>query len=177
MNIKTYQGQAERTLPDLGTKVLNTSHMIYGMLSEVNELYDSTDSVNTSEELSDISWYLANYCTINSIDLNSLITFSSTYFFRKKEHYEKQLVYDLSKLCNSEKRELAYKKPFNQEDKVDLVIEIAKSLNDCYVYHKINIFDSLQKNIDKLKARFPEKFNEHDALNRDLDAERKILEQ
>ena len=34
----------------------------------------------------------------------------------------------------------------------------------------------LQLNIDKLKARFPDKFTEHDALNRDLDKERSILE-
>jgi hypothetical protein len=38
-------------------------------------------------------------------------------------------------------------------------------------------FESLlQLNIDKLKARFPEKFTESHALNRDLDKERDILE-
>lgn len=36
--------------------------------------------------------------------------------------------------------------------------------------------DILQTNIDKLKARFPEKFTEHHALNRDLNTERNILE-
>ena len=37
--------------------------------------------------------------------------------------------------------------------------------------------DSLrQKNIDKLKARFPDKFTEHSANNRDLQTERQILE-
>jgi hypothetical protein len=34
----------------------------------------------------------------------------------------------------------------------------------------------LQTNIDKLKARYPEKFTENDALNRDLNKERNILE-
>lgn len=34
----------------------------------------------------------------------------------------------------------------------------------------------LQTNIDKLRARYPEKFTTEDALNRDEDAERKILE-
>jgi NTP pyrophosphatase (non-canonical NTP hydrolase) len=34
----------------------------------------------------------------------------------------------------------------------------------------------LQTNIDKLRARYPEKFTAEDALNRDEDAERKILE-
>lgn len=31
--------------------------------------------------------------------------------------------------------------------------------------------------IRKLRARFPDKFNEHDANNRDLNAEREVLEQ
>lgn len=35
---------------------------------------------------------------------------------------------------------------------------------------------ALEKNIDKLKKRYPEKFSTENALNRDLDAERKVLE-
>jgi len=35
--------------------------------------------------------------------------------------------------------------------------------------------DILELNIDKLKARYPDKFTEKDALNRDLDKEREIL--
>ena len=36
--------------------------------------------------------------------------------------------------------------------------------------------DILQTNIDKLKARYPDKFSEHYAINRDLNSERNILE-
>ena len=34
----------------------------------------------------------------------------------------------------------------------------------------------LQRNIDKLKARYPDKFSQEKALNRNLDKERDILE-
>lgn len=37
--------------------------------------------------------------------------------------------------------------------------------------------DVMQKNIDKLRARYPDKFSEDKALNRDLSKERKVLEQ
>lgn len=38
-------------------------------------------------------------------------------------------------------------------------------------------FEEVQQiNIDKLRARFPDKFTEYDAQNRDLDGERKVLE-
>ena len=36
--------------------------------------------------------------------------------------------------------------------------------------------EAQEKNIAKLKARFPNKFTEIDALNRNLDAERRVLE-
>lgn len=36
--------------------------------------------------------------------------------------------------------------------------------------------DGLEKNINKLKARFPNKFTQEDAVNRDLEKERKTLE-
>jgi NTP pyrophosphatase (non-canonical NTP hydrolase) len=36
--------------------------------------------------------------------------------------------------------------------------------------------EGFQKNIDKLKARYPEKFSEEKAINRDLKKERSILE-
>jgi NTP pyrophosphatase (non-canonical NTP hydrolase) len=44
-------------------------------------------------------------------------------------------------------------------------------------HFKIELSDIWQTNINKLKGRFPEKFNFEDALNRDLNNERKILEQ
>lgn len=40
----------------------------------------------------------------------------------------------------------------------------------------IDFYESLEININKLKARYGEKFSSEAALNRDLDKERKILE-
>ena len=40
----------------------------------------------------------------------------------------------------------------------------------------VKFIDMLQKNIDKLRVRYPEKFTEEKALNRDLEKEREILE-
>jgi NTP pyrophosphatase (non-canonical NTP hydrolase) len=47
-----------------------------------------------------------------------------------------------------------------------LVIDVLKTTFD----------EVLTVNIDKLKARYPEKFTEFHAVNRDLETERKILE-
>ena len=56
-------------------------------------------------------------------------------------------------------------------------------LNEIYQYiltiaysYGVDIEDGLEKNIAKLKKRYPEKFDENLAVNRDLETERKILE-
>ncbi|MEK6915103.1 MAG: nucleoside triphosphate pyrophosphohydrolase family protein [Nanoarchaeota archaeon] len=76
----------------------------------------------------------------------------------------------------------AYKKHFaygKNLDKINVEEEIADIMwyisNLCRIL-EISFEDILQKNIDKLKARFPEKFDELKALKRNLEIERKILE-
>jgi NTP pyrophosphatase (non-canonical NTP hydrolase) len=75
------------------------------------------------------------------------------------------------------KRKLAYNKNI---DYVNLKEELGDILwyvaNLCNI-HNWDMEDIMDININKLKVRFPEKFTEFHALNRDLIEERKILEQ
>lgn len=82
-----------------------------------------------------------------------------------------------AELADVFKKALAYKK------EVDWV-NVKEEAADClwYIANLCNINgwdlrDLMQTNIDKLKARFPEKFDIDKAINRDLKTERKILEQ
>jgi hypothetical protein len=59
---------------------------------------------------------------------------------------------------------------------LERVVKVLEALSDCYTYSNIDPYEAMQKNIDKLKARFPEKFTEELANNRDLVKEREILE-
>jgi NTP pyrophosphatase (non-canonical NTP hydrolase) len=64
-------------------------------------------------------------------------------------------------------------------DEVNLKEEIGDVLWYCAIALEAlgTDFESvMQTNIDKLKARYPEKFTEESANNRDLDTERQILE-
>ena len=74
------------------------------------------------------------------------------------------------------KKHLAYKK------EVDYV-NAAEEIGDIFWYaanfcrmNNISMEEILDKNIAKLETRYPEKFTQEKALNRDLDAERNILE-
>lgn len=75
------------------------------------------------------------------------------------------------------KKHIFYGKPLD-------IVNIAEECGDLFWYLAETLtaidqkfVDVMQRNIDKLRARYPEKFTEEKALNRDLDAERSILEQ
>lgn len=70
-----------------------------------------------------------------------------------------------------------------ENDKKYDIVNLSEELGDVFWYMAILsdvtgiAFEEMQKiNIEKLKSRYPEKFTEHNAINRDLDKERKILE-
>jgi len=177
LTLKEYQQLTLRTLPDLGSKQLNILHMILGLNSEFCELYEAIDDVNRGEEISDIAWYLSNYCNIENIDLWRIFEFRPQlyYFIPKNDDYIEQLQVAVAKLTDLVKKNFAYKKEINRGDILDSVELIAQRLNDCYAYYNINPFDSIYKNIEKLKIRFPEKFSEENANNRNLEAEYEAL--
>ena len=73
------------------------------------------------------------------------------------------------------KKEIYYGKEL---DKVNLAEEIGDILWYCAIaLSELGVSEEvMKKNIAKLEARYPEKFTEEKAENRDLEAERKILE-
>lgn len=79
-------------------------------------------------------------------------------------------------LMDAFKRKIFYGKDLDvvnvKEEIGDLMWYVAILLREL----DLDFEDLLQTNIDKLKARYPEKFTEENALNRDLDKERQILE-
>ena len=63
------------------------------------------------------------------------------------------------------------------------VVHLMEELGDSSWYERVGVdvleityLDMLQRNVDKLKARFPQKFTEEHAVNRDLKKEREALE-
>jgi NTP pyrophosphatase (non-canonical NTP hydrolase) len=117
MNFQEYQKGAFRTLAVLKNKFTDDLHMVLGIVTEAGELADAykkylaygkeLDYVNVQEELGDLMWYIANFCTLNNFDFEKI----------------------------------------------------------------------LEINQKKLKARYPEKFTQENAENRNLIRERQILDE
>src|SRR5688572_11699064 len=86
------------------------------------------------------------------------------------------IVTEAGELLDAFKRNIYYGKEL---DKVNVKEEIGDLMWYIAILAREMDFDFediLQTNIDKLKSRYPEKFTEQHALNRDLGKERDILE-
>jgi NTP pyrophosphatase (non-canonical NTP hydrolase) len=83
---------------------------------------------------------------------------------------------EVAEIADVYKKHIAYKKPI---DYVNIKEELGDAMwyiaNLCNI-HGWDLRDILATNIAKLKSRYPEKFTEENALNRDLVIEREILE-
>jgi hypothetical protein len=172
-------------------------HAILGMETEVNEMLDATDNVNMLEECGDFSWYQAIYeaaCpgTIDESfilpavsDKTILVDVLCQTFNNMLEHSkdvnDKNILVDLlrqtvNNILDHSKKVLMYGKPFDIE-------AVAINMNKSYylVNQLITVCGGTPEqvrevNIAKLSARYPDKFNDYHAENRDLEKERAILE-
>jgi NTP pyrophosphatase (non-canonical NTP hydrolase) len=84
---------------------------------------------------------------------------------------------EANELLDDYKKQFAYGKA---SDKTNVAEEIGDQfwylINLCRMIN-INPEDVFDTNIKKLKSRYPDKFSQEKAINRDLDKERKILEE
>lgn len=82
---------------------------------------------------------------------------------------------EAGEITDAIKKYLIYGKPLDDtnliEEAGDLMWYISLLLRSLNISYE-NVW---QRNIDKLKVRFPEKFTEEKALNRDLNKEREVL--
>lgn len=91
-------------------------------------------------------------------------------------HASMGLVTEAGEFQDALKKHIFYGKPL---DTTNLKEEIGDILWYCAIALEAlgTDFESvMQTNIDKLKARYPEKFTENSAINRNVEQERKILE-
>jgi NTP pyrophosphatase (non-canonical NTP hydrolase) len=97
--------------------------------------------------------------------------------FFNELHMAMGIATEAGELLDAYKKNFAYKKIL---DKTNVAEEIGDifwyTFNLCRMFN-INPEDIMENNIKKLKARFPEKFTEENAINRNLDRERQILEE
>ncbi len=83
---------------------------------------------------------------------------------------------EAGELLDAYKKHFAYGKDLDKTNVGEEIADIMWYISNLCRMLNIDMEEMLQRNIAKLKARYPEKFDEIKALNRNLEKERQILE-
>lgn len=181
MTFKEYKNFTKRTLPDLGSQVLNSVHMVLGFVSESYELAEAVqkeDLVNAGEEIGDKLWYLANYINVNELEFD--LEFQKepvpvSYIGQVDSQGANFFILE-TELADYDKKWLAYGKERDRQKMSIIATKLFYAYNNMLIYMELDPSIVMSRNIAKLLIRFPDKFTEEDANNRDLIAERAVLE-
>jgi hypothetical protein len=178
MEWNEYKKLSEKTLSTefhCGKQTENLLHGVIGILTELDELFSWNDEVNKKEEVADVFWYLALLDREMNLDLK-IPQIKNEYTQLTNESLITKTISVTCLLLDDLKKKLYY----NKQIPFDIFSTRSKTVfeNMCAFCHHndINIQSILDRNIDKLKARYGEKFSSDKAINRNLEIERLILE-
>ena len=172
-----YAYLAKRTCVDLDSKELDRFHMLLGLITEISEICDmykkhiaykkDFDLVNLGEEWADTCWYIANDMLLVNYDFSRITDVALEARMNFIKNLKKEGIQDIEIIISFLKRITN-----DGEDFENIYLD--------WLAFGYILFDDpemwLKKNIEKLSLRFPEKFTEENAINRDTTKERKILE-
>ena len=171
MNWNEYRIETLRTLPDLGSLLLNSIHMTSGIMTELIEVDDLNTidkyySSHFADEIGDVFWYISNYCNFHDIEIDE-----STREIRGIPNS----LQSAGKLLDFDKKLLAYNKPYNREMQIRCINNLFVMLRFRVMSHGLNLDTIFNKNIEKLKIRFPEKFSGEQAINKNEQKEKEVF--
>ena len=173
VNYNNYEELASTTCKNLGTEDANILHMKMGIITEAAEVVDilkkkhaynkEIDVPHLKEELGDLLWYAANYCKFVEMDFANVVD-NIAY----EPLYDRSNTFSLYELMELIVINATALDKHSIYDVIDLTLFAIESIDG-------NLDEILDTNIKKLAARYPEGFSSYYALNRNLDAERKII--
>ena len=186
MKFADYIPLAMRTCKELPPEE-HVMHMALGIAGEMGEIIDALkkhhiygkilDQANIVEEVGDVAYYVAGLLSMTPELLETL--------------EDGQLTVDLETLATAQQHTLHSVLSLNLgfatilEDIVDPIDEgfvdhvegCVHTLHALVLLLNIDLEQALDINIAKLAKRYGDKYSDYNAINRDLTAERKILEE
>ena len=160
MNWNEYARLAMRTNSETvgtyGRVSLDLMHGAAGLVTEVKEWLEATEEAHRDEELGDCCWFIA-LCYLSIAEDRFTIT--------PHKRPVSDPLFAAIELLDIAKRLYAYGKVKEGDKRKSIEI-----LNGIVAALQIND-RHMKSNINKLRARYPEGFNQADALNRDVEAE------
>ncbi len=198
--MQDYVEKCKRTESIISEVEINTRilHAILGINTEVVELLVNSEGdcslTNYIEELGDLNWYIAILCDSLDINFNELLNKAKLYtmdeleslisnnnistslkYYTSEATIIKKLIVISSDLLDMIKKQIYYKKYYTKEYIIGKIEDIFRLNIHLCSNLSLSIDNILIVNINKLTARYPDKFCEDKAINRDLDSELETL--
>ena len=169
-------------------KMIRLLHAGLGLSSELSELADGymneeIDWVNIAEEIGDLTWYCAVATNALEFDAEEIAKHGNAVtisLVRTREGLKQVLltgVYLVGEFNDLLKKSLFYGRELDLTALQKKLQQLSIVTSNLALVSGTTIEEVRQTNINKLKARYGEKFTEAAALNRDLETERKVLEE
>lgn len=192
MKFEQYLIESARTHQSEG-KRRDLLHACAGMVTEAGELIDpfkramfykkELDVVNVIEEIGDGLWYIAVACRVFNLNLD-LSQENNNYYKNNKikqiqtEEGLMEFMLEFNNYVNKLSMKILSYSGYKDNLKFDVAnfIDVIQEMNLIAEMFNFNLELVMDVNINKLKKRFPNKFNCEDAIIRDLKAERELLE-
>jgi NTP pyrophosphatase (non-canonical NTP hydrolase) len=174
-------------------------HMGLGIVGEFGELIDAVkkeyiygkvvDHINHIEEVGDVLWYVANLLPELSVEAKYMQTALDKGYTRglqiqqtEKVHEDMNMGEIILSLTEAIAKQAAQLARLNPEEvpgtsfAVQIIENFAGNTGVLCGLLGVDSSMAMERNIAKLKARYGDKFSSEAALNRDLGAERSVLE-
>lgn len=164
-------------------------HGAIGLASELSEIrvmasQEFIDAVNLKEEMGDVFWYMGLMIDELKLDPSEIFCAMVTINERLDEESRRILLDEtidemtvaIGNAVDLLKKSLMYGKELNIDGLSNELQELDSNVAFALALYDIDPGQARERNIEKLRARYGEKFTEAAALERNLGAERKILE-
>ena len=172
MKLEEYKTQSARTAVEVSDPD-RLVHCALGLITEFIEILkacETGDEVNGIEELGDTMWFLMEGVrAVEPYTVAGKIELTLTKEMRAPMHI-------FTRIADIAKSWKFYGKRPTFTELESLFNMVYTFVWDMSRQMKVPIEDILGRNIDKLRARYPQKFSADAAINRDLEAERRALE-
>lgn len=157
-------------------------HAVLGISSEIGELRGAEkDPVNFVEELGDILWFCA--LAYHALRLEFIPLSKPTrrhvmvaWSFESREATMRAMTFTVGDLCSHVKAYIYYGRALDREAFLISLASIVIRVNVLCEKQDTCVQEVMEINQKKLRARFPDKFTAECANTRDLEVERKVLE-
>jgi NTP pyrophosphatase (non-canonical NTP hydrolase) len=184
MNNQEYNLNAERTLSyeffcDDTDKIL--LHGAIGMVTEMGEILQAIsepriDVVNLKEEIGDVLWYLSIFSREFNIEFEPQKYDTNVYGYIGIDNLFQDMMVNTTEVLDMFKKLAYYNRQLDPENLIELLNGIFLQTLMACEYLGTSVQEVREVNINKLSARFPEKFTIENANVRNLDKERMVLE-